>query len=108
MTLRGLNQAKSEVSDKKNIILIFSDKGELDVKSFRDATDALRALFILEKQMPNNDIVLVRADSSEEVRLAFRNYFSDAREFLRLIDTACAKLSGHMQESIPEIIKHEK
>lgn len=96
-TLRGLNQAKSEVTDKKNIILIFSDKGELDVKSFRDATDALRALFLLEKQMPNNDIVLVRADSSEEVRLAFRNYFSDAREFLRLIDAACAKLSGHLQ-----------
>ena len=94
-TLRGLNQAKSEVSNKKNTILIFSDKGELEVKSFRDATDALRALFQLEEQMPHNDIVLVRADSSDEVRLAFRNYFSDAREFIRLIDTACAKLSGH-------------
>jgi len=94
-TLRGLNQAKSEVSDKKNTILIFSDKGALEVRSFRDATDALRALFILEEQMPHNDIVLVRADSSKEVRLAFRNYFSDAREFIRLIDNACAKLSGH-------------
>ena len=94
-TLRGLNQAKSEVSDKKNTILIFSNKGELEVKSYRDATDALRALFILEEQMPQNDIVLVRADSSEEVREAFRNYFSDAREFIRLIDKACEKLSGH-------------
>jgi len=94
-TLRGLNQAKSEVSNKKNTILIFSDKGELEVKSFRDATDALRALFLLEEEMPHNDIVLVRADSSDEVRLAFRNYFSDAREFVRLIDAACAKLSGH-------------
>lgn len=94
-TLRGLNQAKSEVSNKKNTILIFSDKGELEVKSFRDATDALRALFLLEEEMPLNDIVLVRADSSDEVRLAFRNYFSDAREFVRLIDAACAKLSGH-------------
>ena len=94
-TLRGLNQVKSEVSDKKNTILIFSDKGALEVRSFRDATDALRTLFILEEQMPHNDIVLVRADSSEEVREAFRNYFSDAREFIRLIDTACAKLSGH-------------
>lgn len=93
--LRGLNQAKSEISDKKNTILIFSATGELEVKSFRDATDALRALFILEKQKPECDIVLVRADSSEEVRLAFRNYFSDAREFIRLIDSACAKLSGH-------------
>jgi hypothetical protein len=94
-TLSGLNQAKSEVSNKKNTILIFSDKGELEIKSFRDATDALRALFQLEEQMPHNDIVLVRANSSDEVRLAFRNYFSDAREYIRLIDSACAKLSGH-------------
>lgn len=93
-TLRGLNQAKSEVSNKKNAILIFSDKGELEVRSFRDATDALRALFQLEEEMPHNDIVLVRADSSEEVQLAFRNYFSDAREFIRLIDRACEKLGA--------------
>jgi len=94
-TLKGLNQAKSEVSDKKNTILIFSGEGALEVRSFRDAPDALRALFILEKEMPHNDIVLVRADSSDEVRLAFRNYFSDAREFIRLMENACAKLSGH-------------
>lgn len=93
-TLRGLNQAKSEVSDKKNAILIFSDTGDLEIKSFRYATEALRVLLELEKQMPNNDIVLVRADSSEEVRIAFRNYFSDASEFIRLIDDACTTLRG--------------
>ena len=97
-TLRGLHQAKSEISDKKNSILIFSPSGKLIVRSFRDATDALRELFELEKQMPQNDIVLVRADSSEEVRTAFRNYFNDAREFVRLMDSACAKLSGHQKK----------
>jgi len=66
-TLRGLHQAKSDISDKKNSILIFSPDGNLTVKSFRDATDALRELFELEKRMPESDIVLVRADSSEEV-----------------------------------------
>lgn len=94
-TLRGLHQAKSDISDKKNSILIFSPNGDLVVRSFRDATDALRTLFELEKEMPENDIVLVRADSSEEVRTAFRNYFNDAREFVKLMDSACAKLSGH-------------
>jgi putative GTP pyrophosphokinase len=93
-TLRGLNSAKGDVTDKRNTILIFSKEGELEVRNFRDATDALRALFELEKQMPDRDIVLVRADSSEEVRLAFRNYFSDAHEFVRLVDAACTKLSG--------------
>jgi len=94
-TLRGLNRAKSEISNKRNTILIFSEAGDLEVKSFRDAPDALRALFDLEKQFPQHDIVLVRADSGDEVRLAFRNYFTDAREFLRLLDSACAKLGGH-------------
>ena len=94
-TLRGLHEAKSEISDKKNSILIFDPSGELTIRSFRDATDALRELFELEEQMPGKDIVLVRADSSEEVRTAFRNYFNDAREFVRLLDAGCAKLSGH-------------
>lgn len=93
-TLRGLNSSKGDVTDKRNSILIFSKEGELEVRNFRDATDALRTLFELEKSMPDRDIVLVRADTSEEVRLAFRNYFTDAREFVRLVDGACTKLSG--------------
>lgn len=91
-TLRGLNTAKREVSAKRNAILIFSSTGELEVRSFRDAPDALRALFLLEREMPDRDIVLVRADTSDEVRLAFRNYFSDAREFIRLLESGCSKL----------------
>ncbi len=94
-TLRGLHQAKSDISDKKNSILIFDPAGELTIRSYRDATDALRDLFELEKELPGKDIVLVRADSSDEVRTAFRNYFTDAREFVRLLDAGCAKLSGH-------------
>jgi putative GTP pyrophosphokinase len=97
--LRGLNAAKQEVSGNRNAILIFSGTGELEVRTFRDAPDALRALFDLERQLPDRDIVLVRADTSDEVRLAFRNYFSDAREFIRLVDDACSKLSGRMRPS---------
>lgn len=93
-TLRGLHQAKSDISDKKNSILIFDPSGQLTIRSYRDATDALRELFELEKNMPGKDIVLVRADSTDEVRTAFRNYFTDAREFVRLLDAGCAKLSG--------------
>ena len=94
--LRGLNAADSEVSEKRNVILMFSDNDALEVKSFRDAPDALRALFQLEKDNPGKDIVLVRAGTSDEVRIAFRNYFSDAREFIRLIEQGCEALSGHM------------
>lgn len=93
-TLSGLNSTKGGVTDKRNSILIFSKEGELEVRNFRDATDALRTLFELEKSMPDRDIVLVRADTSEEVRLAFRNYFTDAREFVKLVNEACTVLSG--------------
>lgn len=95
--LRGLSAAKKDVSAKRNAILIFSGTGELEVRAFRDAPDALRALFDLEKQFPDRDIVLVRADTSEEVRLAFRNYFSDARDFIRLLEDGCAKLTRAKQ-----------
>jgi putative GTP pyrophosphokinase len=93
-TLRALNAANQAVSDKRNAILIFSESGALEVRAFRDAPDALRALFELEKQMPERDIVLVRADTSDEVRIAFRNYFSDARDFIKLLDDGCTRLAN--------------
>lgn len=92
-TLRGLNAADKAVTERKNAILIFSGNRELDVRAYRDATDALRALFELEKEFPESDVVLVRADTSEDVRLAFRNYFSDARDFIKLIEEGCEKLT---------------
>lgn len=100
-TLSGLSQAKTDISDKRNTILNFSEDGSLEIKSFRDATDALRALFELERQFPKNDIVLVRADTSDEVRIAFRNYFSDAREFIRLVESGCTKISGVKRRTAP-------
>lgn len=92
-TLRGLNAADKAVTERRNAILIFLGSGELEVKTYRDSTDALRALFELEKQFPDRDVVLVRADTSDEVRLAFKNYFSDARDFIRFVEDGCAKLS---------------
>lgn len=91
--LRGLNATNKAVSAKRNAILIMSTTGELEVKMYREAPDALRALFELEREMPDRDIVLVRADTSDEVRIAFRNYFSDARDFIRLVEDGCTKLS---------------
>jgi ppGpp synthetase/RelA/SpoT-type nucleotidyltranferase len=95
--LRALNTQDKEVTDKRNVILIFDAEGkleDLETVSFRDATDALRELFRLEKERPGKDIVLVRADTSEDVRIAFKNYFSDAREFIELIEHGCQKLLG--------------
>lgn len=98
--LRGLNTANNEVSGNKNVILMFSEGESLQVKTFRDSTDAMRALFTLERENPGKDIVLVRADSSNEVRIAFRNYFSDATEFINLVDRSCEKL-GRVRVQAP-------
>jgi ppGpp synthetase/RelA/SpoT-type nucleotidyltranferase len=92
LMLRGLNAANKVVSDRRNAILIFSSDGNLEIRTFRDAPDAIRCLFELEHSMPDQDIVLVRADTGDDVRLAFRNYFSDAKEFIRLVERGCTKL----------------
>jgi ppGpp synthetase/RelA/SpoT-type nucleotidyltranferase len=92
--LHGLNTADHEISAKRNVILIFSDDLSLETRSFRDATDALRALFSIEKEQPGKDVVLVRADTTGDIRIAFKNYFSDARDFITLIENGCEKLAG--------------
>ncbi len=91
-TLTGLNISESENSENKNRILIFNKNGILIIKSYADATSALKELFRLEKEHPDLDIVLVKADRSEDIRVAFRNYFSDAKDFIRLLNEAKSKL----------------
>lgn len=91
--LRGLSESNTELSTKRNSVLNMAPDGTLSVQSYRDAADAVRALFQLEREFPENDVVLVRADSTEEVRLAFKNYFSDVNEFLRLIDDGVARIA---------------
>ena len=82
------------VTTNRNAILIFSKSEALQIWTYRNATDALQALFKFEKEMPANDIVLVKAETSDEIRLAFKNYFSDANDFVRLINEGCKKLLG--------------
>ncbi len=98
--LRGLNATKVSVSENRNAILIFSPEGELEIKTYRNAPEALRALFELEAEQPGNDIVLVKADTSEEVRFAFKNYFSDAQDFIELIEQGCQNLAGNNISSV--------
>jgi ppGpp synthetase/RelA/SpoT-type nucleotidyltranferase len=88
----GLNSAESEATANRNTILIFQPDGELETLSYRSESDALRELFRLEKENPSLDVVLVKADTSEEIRMAFRNYFSDAKEFVRLLSQAMEEL----------------
>jgi putative GTP pyrophosphokinase len=90
----GLNSAESEATANRNTILIFKPDGDLEALSYKSETDALRELFRLEKENPSLDVVLVKADTSEEIRMAFRNYFSDAKDFVRLVAEAIEQFSA--------------
>ncbi|MCP4330618.1 MAG: RelA/SpoT domain-containing protein [Alphaproteobacteria bacterium] len=95
--LRGLNAADRHIADEKDVIFIFGGEiengtEELEVLTYPSTTQALRALFELERENPGLDIVLVRGDRPEDVRVAFKNYFSDARQFIDLIDAGCRNL----------------
>ena len=96
--LQGLNAADTEVTEKKNTILIFHEEKKLEIRTYRSATEALSSLFTLEKELPGIDIVLVKADTSEDVRFAFKNYFSDATEFIRLLEDGCERSEEHTSE----------
>jgi putative GTP pyrophosphokinase len=91
--LRGLNAADTDITINRNSILIISKSGELEIRTYRDSTEALRELFQLETDRPTSDIVLVKADTSEDVRFAFKNYFSDAQDFINLVEEGCQNIS---------------
>ena len=94
--LRGLNVVDRHFSKRKNAILIFDEGGgsDLEIRLYPSAPAALEALFELEAENPGKDIVLVRADTGEDVKIAFKNYFTDARDFIKRIDKGCKRLSG--------------
>jgi GTP pyrophosphokinase len=92
--LRSRNPESSEDSVAGNVILMLVGKETVESEEYRTAPEALRALFKYEEENPGADVVLVRAGSPEEVRTAFRNYFTDTAEFVRLLEEGCQKLSG--------------
>lgn len=71
-------------------LLIFSN--HLEVKPFSTSMEAMKELFALELKQPTIDIVLVESAQFEDIPLAFRNYFTDVADFLRLVKEGCSSL----------------
>lgn len=94
--LRNLDASQQQATNDQNLILLFDEAGKVDVIPYRYATDALRDLFEFERERPDQDIVLVRGESSD-VREAFQNYFSDARDFVTYIEEGLQRLM-HAQD----------
>lgn len=88
--------ATHEGSEAKELILHLRKDGSLTIHDFPDLKELVTAYFRLEKEFPDDDIVLVRGETFDEIRTTYRNYFSDVGAFVKYIDEGCAELrSAH-------------
>lgn len=94
---RRVNSKIVDIDFKKNNILIFplvgkteeENESELRIESFYTVNTAIERYNKLERELEGEaDIVLVRADSFENLRVTFRNYFADTSEFTDNLDSA--------------------
>ena len=78
---------------ESELVLQIGQNG-LTIHQFGTKREATGAYFRLEKEFPKDDVVLVSADTFDFIRSAYRNYFQDVREFVRIVDEACRALKG--------------
>jgi putative GTP pyrophosphokinase len=92
--LRGLHTIYEQRDAGGNVILQFSRSGTLNIHAVANDEEATKQYFKLENDSPQDDIVLVNADTFAEIRSAYRNYFSDPLEFLDSVKRGCLALGG--------------
>ena len=69
----------------------------METVSFNEFSKANDEYFKLEKQYPDDDIVLVRTDDKsvgQTIRDAFRNYFADTTDFIDYVESGIKCLRG--------------
>jgi putative GTP pyrophosphokinase len=93
---RRVNSKIVNIDFKKNNVLIFplvsaarENDSDLRILSFDNVFRAIDRYNYFEKLYQGEaDVVLVRADSFENMRVTFRNYFADTTDFVYLLDNA--------------------
>ena len=93
---RRVNSKVVNIDFKMNNILVFPfvDRGDendsdLEIIPYESVKMAIDRYNHLEREREGRaDIVLVRADSFENLRITFRNYFADTTEFVASLDQA--------------------
>jgi ppGpp synthetase/RelA/SpoT-type nucleotidyltranferase len=93
-TLQGIQPSQEKFDTSRNTLLIFNEENEtVEVRTFFEFRKAIEAYFEIERtKSADTDVVLVAADDPDSVRFGFKNYFSDAREFVTLVSEAMAAL----------------
>jgi hypothetical protein len=83
--MNNLRPIDEHIRSRQNYVLYFSDDDIIKVEPFESQVDAIARLFALEEAGIRDSPVFVRADSIEALKTAYRNYFSDANDFIGLI-----------------------
>lgn len=94
--LRSLKPSE-DVAAAGLLVLHVTAKGDFMIHEFPDKAKATAGYFELEKKYPDDNLVLVDADTFAAIRLAYQNYFSDVMEFVHLIDGGRAALVKPVQ-----------
>ena len=80
-----------DIRKDRNTILVFHFEGEtrLEIQTFDSITPAQKKYSELEAEMEGKaDIVLVKSQHADDLRKAFQNYFTDSRDFVKLVTDA--------------------
>ena len=93
---RRVNSKVVNIDFKMNNILIFpfvmenrENESDLEILPYNSVSAAIDKYNSLEREREGQaDIVLVRADNFENMRITFRNYFADTTEFVQHLDEA--------------------
>ncbi len=90
--LKNLDTSAQKTGGRKNVILSFSSQGELELFSYAKGADAIRKYFQLEQLQSGADVVLVKGATAKDIRMAYKNYFSDPNDFVKYIEHGCRRL----------------
>lgn len=96
VALASMQAVEMKQTGKQNHILLFMHDGELQVREYAKNISALKALFRLELENPDSNVVLVGADSASQVEVTFRNYFTDTSDYLKLLYSAIDALTNRI------------
>lgn len=96
---RSVNTKVVDLDFRKNNVLVFpyvkmedENNSDLEVHSFDNVFRAIERYNALEEKFSDYaDVVLVRADSFDNMRVTFRNYFADTTDFVGMIEDALAE-----------------
>ena len=91
-TIQSLRVAHEVGVLRQNTILQRSKDGKLNIFHYPSLPAAIRAISEMEKREETENTVLVGAATPQHIRIAFKNYFDDTDDFVKLLRAVEAEM----------------